>query len=82
MDPRTKLYNQMLLFPVTWRYIFDPKISPPVQIRSSYNPSPLNKKAAILQKTFSSMKTMYLIQISPKFVLKGPIDNKPGYWFW
>ena len=33
--------------------------------------------AAISQKTLSSMKTLYLIQISLKFVLKGPIDNKP-----
>ena len=31
--------------------------------------------AAISQKTLSSIET--LIQISLKFVLKGPIDNKP-----
>ena len=33
--------------------------------------------AAILQKTLSSMKTLYLIQISLMLALKGPIDNKP-----
>ena len=52
-----------------------------MQIRSKYGAAithlPLNKTAAISQKTLSSMKTLYLIQISLKFVLKVPIDNMP-----
>ena len=43
---------------------------------------PLDKMAAILQmmfwNTFSSMKRCVSIQMSLKFVPKGPIDNNPA----